>query len=84
MIVNLFIDLFYGLLKGIIAILPSMSIMPDAFEDMWEFLATAFSYFLYIIPAGETVPTIINLIIAFEIAYWTFMASDWLYTKIRG
>lgn len=84
MILDAVIWLFYTLIKAMLGILPSMELLPDAWETAWDWVATRIAYVLDVMPASDTLVTVGVIIITFEIAMFSFWLIDKVYTWIRG
>lgn len=82
MIADLIIYLFWGIIKLLMQVLPSMAVLPQGFTDAWDFFATQISYFFYIIPASDTITTIMGLFLLFELAMFLFKSIEKIYSWI--
>jgi len=84
MIVDIFIYFIYGILKGMFAFLPPMSVLPNDWESMWVWLSNGIGNWLYLAPAETTLASIPVLIVGFEVAWWSYTGFMALYRMLRG
>lgn len=83
MIAKFFIDLIFGILDFLVALLPNPETLPeginDAFEAIAPFWGTASRFFPIAV-----VFTIFSIGIAIELGILSFKVANWAYDKIRG
>lgn len=86
MILDGLLYIVYVFLYGIISILPTMEILPDSFNDAWEFFATAIGNFLWI--AGPslagTIILVANIITYASLLLFAWMTFTNIWRLIRG
>jgi len=80
MIFSGLIYIVYGIFKAIIALLPSMTLLPTEWYEAWFFIAGKFANFLWIMPAADTVVDGIEILMYFAFAIF----SIWFFTWIRS
>lgn len=75
--------IFYGLVWGLISLLPNPETLPSAVGTAFTAVAPYFEKANYFFPL-TTVFQIIALMTALEIGILTFKAFNWIFNKIRG
>jgi len=83
MILTLLLNFLYGIVQGILSVLPGGSVIPTAISNAFTYVVYQISGWTFIFPIG-TVLTILQLTIVIEFTLWTWHGGIWVYKRIRG
>lgn len=86
MIIDTFLNLIFYSLQGFLNLLPGLTIFPDSFEQAWDFVATSFAQFLWILDPGMASVIVIGLqtIIYVTMVWFMVKLFTWIWGLIRG
>jgi len=84
MITNALIAFFVAIASFLIGLLPTLGTFGTAFDNAWNWISTWVANFLYVLPASETVLTVLTFLITLEAGILGFKIFDWILNKVRG
>lgn len=86
MIIDTFLNIIFGFVTGFLALLPSMTLLPESFNDAWTFIAESFATFLWVLD-----PTVASfIVVGMQVVIYLYMVMfmvylfSWLWGLIRG
>lgn len=85
MILTGIINLFISLLGILFFWLPNhTSILPEMFEEVWDWLSDWIAQILWVMPEGEVFFKVISLVLMIESIIFLFQQGNYIYNKLRG